>query len=27
MWWGEVSIPNFVPYALIKDVNITRSAE
>ena len=27
MWWGEVSIPNFVPYALIKDVNLTRSAE
>ena len=27
MWWGEVSIPNVVPYALIKDVNITRSAE
>ena len=27
MWWGEVSIANFVPYALIKDVNITRSAE
>ncbi len=27
MWWGEVSIPNFAPYALIKDVNITRSAE
>jgi PmbA protein len=27
MWWGEVSIPNFVPYAIIKDVNITRSAE
>ncbi len=27
MWWGEVSIPNFVPYALIKGVNITRSAE
>lgn len=27
MWWGEVSIPNFVPYALIKDVGITRSAE
>ena len=26
-WWGEVSVPNFVPYALIKDVNITRSAE
>src|SRR5207247_495490 len=20
MWWGEVSVPNFVPYALIKDV-------
>ena len=27
MWWGEVSIPNFVPYARIKDVGITRSAE
>ncbi len=27
MWWGEVSIPNFVPYALIKDVTMTRSAE
>src|SRR5438093_383847 len=27
MWWGEVSIPNFVPYAVIKDVGITRSAE
>jgi PmbA protein len=27
MWWGEVSVPNFVPYALIKDVGITRSAE
>ena len=27
MWWGEVSLPNFVPYALIKDVNLTRSAE
>ncbi len=27
MWWGEVSIPNFVPYALIKDVKLTRSAE
>src|SRR3989454_955207 len=27
MWWGEVSIPNFVPYALIKDVGITTSAE
>lgn len=27
MWWGEVSIPNFVPYALIQDVNMTRSAE
>ena len=27
MWWGEVSIPNHVPYALIKDVGITRSAE
>ncbi len=27
MWWGEVSIPNFVPYALIKDVGITKSAE
>jgi PmbA protein len=27
MWWGEVSLPNFVPYALIKDVNITTSAE
>ncbi len=27
LWWGEVSLPNFVPYALIKDVNLTRSAE
>lgn len=27
MWWGEVSIPNFVPYALAKDVGITKSAE
>ncbi len=27
MWWGEVSIPNFAPYAPIKDVNLTRSAE
>src|SRR3990170_2081849 len=27
MWWGEVSVPNFVPYALVKDVNITTSAE
>ena len=27
MWWGEVSVPNFVPYALIKDVGVTRSAE
>jgi len=27
MWWGEVSIPNFVPYARIKDVGITKSAE
>ncbi|HKW42808.1 MAG TPA: TldD/PmbA family protein [Thermoplasmata archaeon] len=27
MWWGEVSVPNFVPYALIKDVGITTSAE
>jgi len=27
MWWGEVSIPNFVPYGLIKDVGITKSAE
>jgi len=27
MWWGEVSVPNFVPYALLKDVGITRSAE
>ncbi|OGS48551.1 MAG: hypothetical protein A3K68_00040 [Euryarchaeota archaeon RBG_16_68_13] len=26
-WWGEVSVPNFVPYALVKDVRITRSAE
>src|SRR3989441_918047 len=25
MWWGEVSVPNFVPYALIKDVGITTS--
>ena len=27
MWWGEVSVPNFVPYALIKDISVTRSAE
>jgi PmbA protein len=27
MWWGEVGIPNFVPYAMIKDVGITKSAE
>jgi len=27
MWWGEVSVPNFVPYALIKDVGITTSAK
>ncbi|MCI4371713.1 MAG: TldD/PmbA family protein [Thermoplasmata archaeon] len=27
MWWGEVSVPNFVPYALLKDVGITKSAE
>ena len=27
MWWGEVSVPNFVPYALIKDVGVTTSAE
>lgn len=27
MWWGDVSVPNFVPYALVKDVNITTSAE
>src|SRR5438128_2635943 len=27
MWWGEVSIPNSVPYARIKDVGITKSAE
>ena len=27
MWWGEVSVPNFVPYAVIKDVGITKSAE
>src|SRR2546422_1066953 len=27
MWWGEVSIPNSVPYARIKDVGITMSAE
>ncbi|TLZ45004.1 MAG: TldD/PmbA family protein [Methanobacteriota archaeon] len=27
MWWGEVSVPNFVPYALIKDVGITTSAQ
>jgi PmbA protein len=26
-WWGEVSVPNFVPYAVIKDVGVTRSAE
>src|SRR5437764_9756056 len=25
MWWGEVSVPDFVPYALIKDVGITTS--
>lgn len=27
MWWGEVGVPNFVPYALIKNVGITTSAE
>ncbi len=27
MWWGEVSIPNFAPYALVKDVNLAQSAE
>lgn len=27
MWWGEVGVPNFVPYALIKDVGVTKSAE
>ncbi len=27
MWWAEVSVPNFVPYALIQDVGITKSAE
>src|SRR5438093_42116 len=27
MWWGEVSVPNFVPYAVIKDVGITKSDE
>ena len=27
MWWGEVSVPNFVPYALIKNVSLTQSAE
>jgi PmbA protein len=27
MWWGEVSVPNFVPYALIRDVGVTKSAE
>jgi hypothetical protein len=27
MWWGEVAVPNFVPYALIEGVGITRSAE
>src|SRR5438093_1188160 len=27
MWWGEVSIPNSVPYARIKNVGITKSAE
>ena len=27
MWWGEVSVPNFVPYALVKDVGVTKSAE
>src|SRR2546426_130215 len=27
MWWGEVGVPNFVPYALIQDVGITKSAE
>jgi len=27
MWWGEVEVAHHVPYALIKDVSITRSAE
>lgn len=27
MWWGEVGVPNFVPYALIENVGITGSAE
>lgn len=26
-WWGEVSVANHVPYALIKDVGVTKSAE
>ncbi|OGS50635.1 MAG: hypothetical protein A3K65_08855 [Euryarchaeota archaeon RBG_16_68_12] len=27
MWWGEVSVPTFAPYALARKVRITRSAE
>lgn len=27
MWWGEVSVPTFAPYALAKKIGITRSAE
>jgi PmbA protein len=27
MWWGEVAVPTFAPYALAKQVRITRSAE
>lgn len=27
MWWGEVSVPNFVPYAMIREVGVTKSAE
>jgi len=26
-WWGEVYVPTFAPYALARDVGITRSAE
>ncbi len=26
MWWGEVDVPTIAPYALVKDVGITKSA-
>ena len=26
-WWGEVYVPTFAPYALARDIGITRSAE